>query len=53
MKALIYLICTLFILAMLVKCSKQDSIPQDVDQPVSVSVTIDSVGATSNEVRVR
>lgn len=52
---LIYLICALFFVTMIVKCSKTDNPPifKEIDQPISVSVTLDSVGATSTEVRVR
>ena len=53
MKALIYLICALFIVAAMVKCSKTEVLPPEIDQPISVSITLDSVGPTSNEVRVR
>lgn len=52
MKSLIYLFCAVLFITAIVKCTKTDS-PQYIEQPVSVSITLDSVGATSTEVRVR
>lgn len=53
MKALTYLIFILFIVTIIVTCSKTNCPDEVFDQPISVSVTIDSVGPTSTEVRVR
>lgn len=52
MKNLIYFVCAVLIITALVKCTKTDS-HDEIEQPISVSITLDSVGPTSTEVRVR
>jgi len=53
MKSLIYFVCAVLVITALITCSKTDSKPQEIEQPISVSITLDSVGPTSSEVRVR
>ncbi len=53
MKNLIYFVCAVLIITVLVKCTKTNSKPEEIEQPISVSITLDSVGPTSTEVRVR
>lgn len=52
MSKLLYLLaCILLAIYLLASCKKEETTPQDQDQPVSVSITVD--GKTSVEAAIR